>query len=278
MAPTTAEPLIKIDVREKIMGIQINRPAKKNALTGQMYTAMARGLTAAQADGAVHVVVLHGTGDCFTSGNDLNDFLQPETAGPVRPGRLFLDTISTFEKPIVAAVNGPAVGIGTTLLLHCDLVYAAMKATFQLPFVNLGLCPEGGSSLLLPRTVGYQRAAELLLLGEAVSANMAWEYGLVNNVYPDDQLLEKAFLAARNLASRPLDAVCLTKRLLKASRSKMVAETIAEESRHFSERLRSPAFAQACEVFFARRHAPGGRSTPKRGGDVIDGFQSVQGT
>ena len=255
MAAGNAAPLIEITLRERIMEIRINRPAKKNALNKEMYRALARNLTSAQADDTVHVVFLHGAGDCFTSGNDLKDFLKSENSDAPRPGRLFLEAISTAAKPIVAAVNGPAVGIGTTLLLHCDLVYAGMGATFQLPFANLGLCPEGGSSLLLPRAIGYRRAAEMLLLGEPISANMAWEYGLVNNVYPDGELIEKALGHARKLAVLPPDAVCLTKRLLRESRTKTVADTIAEEIRHFSRRLESQEFKQACAAFFAKRRS-----------------------
>ena len=234
------------------MVIEINRPAKKNALTEEMYLALTRGLESAQEDDTVHVILLHGVGDCFCSGNDLKDFLKPEKKGPTRPGLLFLETISTVTKPIVAVVNGPAVGIGTTMLLHCDLVYAGMRATFRVPFVNLGLCPEGGSSLLLPQIIGYPRAAEMFLLGEPISAKIALKYGLINNVYPDDRLFDKAFDQARKLALQPSDAVRLTKRLLKKSRANNVAGTIVRESRHFSQRLTSREFMDACAFFFAR--------------------------
>ncbi len=250
MATFDAASMIRTEVQGKIMEITINRPAKKNALTEEMYLDLVRGLETAERDDTVHVIVLCATGDCFCAGNDLNDFLTPSPPDRPRPGHLFLKTISTATKPIVAAVNGPAVGIGTTLLLHCDLVYAGMRATFRLPFVNLGLCPEGASSLLLPRAVGRLRASEMLLLGEPISAHMAWEFGLVNNVYPDDELHENVLEQARKLATQPPASVRLTKRLLRESRMKTVSETIESEIRYFSERLASKEFADACAAFF----------------------------
>ena len=176
--------------RDGILRIEINRPDKKNALTAAMYQAMADALKAAEADSKVRVVLIHGKSDLFTAGNDLQDFLDNRSRDENRPAFQFLRNISRAQKPIVAAVAGAAVGIGTTMLLHCDLVYAAPNARLQLPFVNLGLVPEAASSLLLPALVGYQRAAELLLLGEPFSAQTAKEIGLVTAVVPEDVLLE----------------------------------------------------------------------------------------
>ena len=235
------------------MDLVLNRPAKKNALTDEMYLALVAGLQKARGDDDVHVIVLRGEGDCFCAGNDLQAFRNRGSASGPSPGRLFLETLAAVEKPVIAAVNGPAVGIGTTMLLHCDLIYAGMSASFKTPFVSLGLCPEGASSLLLPRLIGYPRAAEKLLLGEPISANMAWEFGLVNNVFRDVDLLAEVFAKAHQLAQQPPASVRLTKRLLTASRLKAVQETIAVESTHFAERLGSAEFARAYAAFYDRK-------------------------
>ena len=243
---------IRILVHDRIMEIVFNRPAKKNALSDEMYLALIAGLRQAQAEDGVRVVLLRSEGDCFCAGNDLHAFRNRKPGEDPSPGRLFLETLAATEKPVVAAVNGPAVGIGTTMLLHCDLIYAGMRATFKTPFVNLGLCPEGASSFLLPRIIGYPRAAEMLLLGEPISAHMAWEFGLINNVFRDDDLMSEVFALTRKLAQQPPDSVRRTKRLLKAARSKTVQETIATESRQFADMLGSPEFAEAFAAFFNR--------------------------
>jgi enoyl-CoA hydratase/carnithine racemase len=243
---------IKILIQDRVMDVVLSRPTKKNALSNEMYLALITALRQAQAEDEVRVILLRAEGDCFCAGNDLHAFRNREPGEP-SPGRLFLETLAALEKPVVAAVNGPAVGIGTTMLLHCDLIYAGMGATFKTPFVNLGLCPEGASSFLLPRLIGYPRAAEMLLLGEPISAHMAWEFGLLNNVFRDDDLLPEVFAQARKLAQQPPDAVRLTKRLLKASRLKSVQETIAAESEYFAEMLNSPEFADAFAAFFSRQ-------------------------
>jgi len=244
---------VQITVRDRMMEIVFNRPEKKNALSDEMYLASIAGLRQAQADDGVRVVLLRAVGDCFCAGNDLHAFRNREPGEAPSPGRLFLEALAALEKPVVAAVNGPAVGIGTTMLLHCDLVYAGMAASFKTPFVNLGLCPEGASSFLLPRLIGTPRAAEMLLLGEPISAHMAWEFGLINNVFRDDDLLSEVSTQVRKLAEQPPDAVRLTKRLLKASRLKAVQETINVESRHFAAMLGSEEFADAYAAFADRK-------------------------
>ena len=203
--------------RDGILRIEINRPDKKNALTAAMYQAMADALTAADADPKVRVVLIHGKSDLFTAGNDLQDFLDNRPRDEDRPAFQFLRNISRAQKPIVAAVAGAAVGIGTTMLLHCDLVYAAPNTRLQLPFVNLGLVPEAASSLLLPALVGYQRAAELLLLCEPFSAQTAKEIGLVNAVFPVASFREDVdkFVAEILNKSRPI--LIWTKRAIRAS-------------------------------------------------------------
>lgn len=241
---------IRISVRDRIMDIVFDRPEKKNALSDAMYRALIAGLRQAQTDDAVRVVLLRAEGDCFCAGNDLHAFREHKAEGQPRPGRRFIETLAALDKPVVAAVNGPAVGIGTTLLLHCDLIYAGMGASFKTPFVNLGLCPEGASSFLLPRLIGYPRAAEMLLLGEAISALMAWEFGLINNVFRDDDLLPEVWAQVRKLAQQPPDSVRLTKRLLKDAHRKTVQAAIATESRHFTAMLGSQKFAEAFAAFF----------------------------
>jgi enoyl-CoA hydratase/carnithine racemase len=244
---------IQVETRDAILTISLHRPEKKNALSLAMYGAMTTALRAGQADAAVRAVVLQGTADCFTSGNDIADFVSGPTPERLAPIFDFLGTLSTYEKPVVAAVNGLAVGIGTTMLLHCDLVCAGESARFQLPFVNLGLVPEAASSLLLPRLAGYHRAAEMLMLGEMFSAATAREVGLVNRVAPDGECQAAARELAGKLAARPAAAVRLTKSLLKKGLAAQVRETMAEEGNLFAARLQSPEAAEAFAAFLERR-------------------------
>jgi len=239
--------------RDGILRIEINRPEKKNALTSAMYQAMADGIKAAEADSGVRVILIHGKPDLFTAGNDLQDFLDNPPRDDNRPVFQFLYGISQAQKPIVAAVAGVAVGIGTTMLLHCDLVYAATSARLQLPFVNLGLVPEAGSSLLLPALVGYQRAAELLLLGEPFTAQRGKEIGLVTEVVPEDQLFYTAMAQAKKLAGKPAASLRLTKRLMKQGQAEAVAQRIKLESDHFGVRLASPEAKEAFSAFLEKR-------------------------
>lgn len=239
-------------VEDRIARVEIARPDKKNALTAEMYAALARALAAADADPSVRAVLVHGAPGCFSAGNDLKDFLA-RPAGSESPAFEFLRRISTLAKPIVAAVAGPAVGIGTTMLLHCDLVFAAPSARFQLPFVSLGLVPEAASSLLLPLTAGYQRAAELLLLGEAFGVEKAAAAGIVNEVVPEEALTARARAAALALAALPPESVRLTKQLLKRPHAAAVAAQMAEEIRLFAERLESPEAKEAFTAFLEKR-------------------------
>lgn len=249
---------ILTEPREGVTLVRIHRPDRKNALTLAMYTGLTAALDAAARDPAIRAVVLTGSGDSFTSGNDLADFLANPPRDEQSPVFQFLSALCQFEKPLIAAVNGVAIGIGVTLLLHCDLVYARAGATLQLPFVNLGLCPEGGSSLLLPRLIGYPRAAELLLLGEPFSAEQALEWGLINGLGADAELtLDLALASARRLAGLPAAAVQLSKALLKRSETAAVQETIAVESRHFMALLHSPEAAIALQAFAHRRRTGG---------------------
>ena len=239
--------------RDRILRIKINRPEKKNALTRAMYAVMADAIALADDDNGIRAVFIQGTADCFTAGNDLKDFQAFRQDGNNKDVSNFLSTISRAKKPIVAAVGGVAVGVGTTMLLHCDLVYAGEGAKFILPFVALGLCPEAASSFLLPKLIGHKRASELLLLGEPFSAAKACEIGLVNAVYPDTEFIDKAYGQAEKLVQQPPASVRITKALLKRPVSQFIADTMAEERKHFSERLNSGESNEAFAAFFERR-------------------------
>ena len=247
-----SHPNILVTDNEGIVSIEISRREKKNAITGDMYRAMSAALSHAREQGHVRVVLIRGQSDLFTAGNDLGDFLQRK-AGDPSAAIPFLHLLSAFEKPLVAAVAGNAVGIGTTMLLHCDLVYAGESARFQLPFVKLGLCPEAASSLLLPALAGHARAAEMLLLGEPFNAGKALEIGLVNAVMPDAGLLDHAMAQARKLAAQPAASVRLTKQLMKRAQTALIEQTMREEGRHFKGRLVSPESREAFTAFFEKR-------------------------
>ncbi|MGZ5589866.1 MAG: enoyl-CoA hydratase-related protein, partial [Usitatibacter sp.] len=205
-----------------ILDIEFNRPQKKNAFTSDMYEALAAALGEAERDDSVRVVVFHGAAGIFTAGNDIEDFAKRPPQGEDSPVFRFLEAASRAPKPLVAAVDGPAVGIGTTLLLHCDLVYAGEDARFRLPFASLGLVPEFASSYLLPLVAGYQRAAELLLLGEAFDAQKAYAAGFVTKVVPPGEALGAARAAAMKIAALPAKSVLLTKSLLKSAHGEAV--------------------------------------------------------
>ena len=245
---------VRTSTADRIAEIELHRPEKRNALTGEMYDAMSLAFDRADADAGVHVIFLHGQADCFTAGNDLADFLSAGRGeGVASPATSFLSVIRSARKPVVAAVGGVAVGIGTTMLLHCELVYAAPNARFQMPFVPLGLAPEGGSSLLLPMLAGYQRAAEMLLLGRPFGAEAARQAGLVNEVVPEDRLLAHAREAALAVAALPVESVRITKELLKRPHAGALQERMAEEIRIFGERLHSPEARAAMGAFFQRK-------------------------
>ncbi len=244
---------ILTSIDDGVMTIRINRPEKKNALTVEMYAAMNGALRAADADDDVRVVLITGTQDVFSAGNDIQDFIRNPPSDEGSPVGLFLQEMVHARKPVVAAVNGVAVGIGTTLLLHCDLVYAGEGARFRLPFVDLALTPEAGSSFILPRMVGHQRAAELLMLAEAFDAAAAREIGFVNEVLPDDRVEARALAAARELAAKPPTALRLTKALLRRGSARSLEETIGYEMDRFWERLRSPEAREAFTAFVERR-------------------------
>ncbi|QLP99577.1 MAG: enoyl-CoA hydratase [Burkholderiaceae bacterium] len=240
-------------VEAGVMTITFNRLDRKNSITAAMYAALADALEAAAGDASVRVVVFQGHETVFSAGNDINDFLQQPPAQEDAPVFRFLRAIATFPKPLLAAVCGPAVGIGTTLLFHCDLVYAGDNAAFSMPFVNLGLCPEAASSLLVPQMLGYHRAAEALLLGEPFMAEAALEVGLVNRVVPPTEANALAQSVARKLAAKPLASLVETKRLMKQGQTDAVLRQMREEGACFGRMLREPAAREAFTAFMERR-------------------------
>ncbi|MCU0941040.1 MAG: enoyl-CoA hydratase [Hydrogenophaga sp.] len=244
---------ILVHTEAGIRSITLNRVDKKNSITSAMYAAMADALASAVDDPAVRVVVFQGHETVFSAGNDIGDFLNQPPAGMDSPVFRFLQGIAAFPKPLLAAVCGPAVGVGTTMLFHCDLVYAGDNAAFSMPFVNLGLCPEAASSLLVPQMMGYHRAAEALLLGEPFMAEAALEVGLVNRVLPPTEARAYAHTVAAKLAAKPLSSLVETKRLMKKGQSDLVLRTIAEEGVSFGRMLREPAAKEAFGAFMERR-------------------------
>ena len=235
-----------------VMTITFNRLDKKNSITSSMYATMAEALAQAATDPAVRVVVFQGHESIFSAGNDIGDFLNQPPTTQESPVFRFLRGITTFEKPLLAAVAGPAVGIGTTMLFHCDLVYAGDNAAFSMPFVNLGLCPEAASSLLAPRMFGYHRAAEALLMGEPFFAEAAQEVGLVNRVVPPTEVNGYAQAQARKLAANPLTSLIATKRLMKGD-TQAVLQKMDEEGQSFGRMLREPAAKEAFGAFMEKR-------------------------
>jgi enoyl-CoA hydratase/carnithine racemase len=240
-------------VERGVMTITLNRLERKNSITSAMYGAMADALSAAQSDASIRVAVLQGHETVFSAGNDIGDFLNRPPAGMESPVFRFLQGLATFSKPLLAAVCGPAVGVGTTMLLHCDLVYAGDNAAFSMPFVNLGLCPEAASSLLVPQMLGYHRAAEALLLGEPFMAEAALEVGLVNRIVPPTEANAVAQSVAQKLAAKPMASLVETKRLMKKGQQQLVLQQMAEEGQSFSRMLGEPAAREAFGAFMEKR-------------------------
>lgn len=233
--------------------VTIDRPERRNALTNELYEAFRETLERVDADEAVRVVVLRGAGEAFTAGNDIEDFLQSPPDGAQSPVFRFLRRLMDMGKPVIAAVDGPAVGIGATMLLHCDLVYATPRATFQFPFVNLGLCPEAGSSLLLPLLCGPRQAAEWLLFADRFGAQEALTAGLINSLHPPEELHEHALARAEALAARPPASIRLTRQLLRAPWNERLLEVMHVEGDHFRDRVRSEEAREAFTAFLEKR-------------------------
>lgn len=245
---------IQTELSNQILTVRINRPERKNALTHAMYTALGDALEQAEADADIRCVLFSGSQDCFTAGNDLGDFASGlQGAFTETPVGRFLLLLAKATKPVVVSVNGPAVGVGTTMLLHCDMVFAGSNARFQMPFASLGLCPEGGSSLLLPTWLGRVRAAELLMLGGAFSAEDAYRMGLINRICDPAETDNIAREACQKLASQPPAAIRATKKLLGSPTQEALTATMMAEGELFAERLKSPEAAEAFSAFMQKR-------------------------
>ena len=251
----TQAPLILTEVKDRVMTIRLNRADKKNALTQGMYTAMEQAVTEAAGNPEVRVVLFVGSGGSFCAGNDLQDFLKLDHNTPreQNPVLRFMHALAALAKPVVAAVQGPAIGIGATMLFHCDLVYAGQNARFQFPFVNIGICAEFASTYLLPRIVGHVKASELLLFGEPFTAAVAEASGIVNSVHADDEVEAHALARALKLACQPPNALRVNKMLLKRWRQAEVSEAIPLEADHFIPMLRQPEAIEAMTAFIAKR-------------------------
>jgi len=244
--------LVKTEIADGVLSIRMNRPDKKNALTGEMYAAMADALEGANTDDAIRAIFITGTEDCFSAGNDLKDFLAGSMDDEDRPSLRFIRDIATAEKPIVAAVAGMAVGIGTTMLLHFDLVYTGESARLHFPFINLAIIPEAASTYLLPRRVGHQRAAELFMLGEPFDGHTGREFGLVNGVFADDELIEKAYEKACILARKAPGAMRATKALMKADPAPVLRQ-VDKEVDIITPLISSPEAREVMSAFMEKR-------------------------
>ncbi len=249
---------IKVSTENNVTAIAIDRIEKKNALTGAMYAAMAAALVAANLDAKIRAVVITGRSEIFTAGNEMQDFLVAvEHRGGVEnfPARSFMHALIDCEKPVIAAVNGAAIGIGTTMLLHCDLVYLAEDAKLVMPFVNLGIVPEFAASLVLPQRIGHVKAAQHLMLGEPITAQDALAMGLANAVLPASEVLSHARMIAGRFNALPPAAVRATKKLLRAANANALRETIDIELGIFAERLRGAEAQEAIQAFLQKRKA-----------------------
>ena len=256
---------ILTDRAGSILRVTLNRPAKKNAMTSSMYVTLAEILNDAAKDEEIRVVLWTGAGDSFSAGNDLEDFLKNPPGPGEGPQAQLANALLNFDKPLIAAVRGVAIGGGTTLLTHCDFVYAGANAKFQLPFVNLGLVPEFGSSWSLPARGGYLRAAELIMLGQPFGATLAAEIGLVTEVVPDARVLDTAIETAEKLATKPPAALQACKRLMKHSQREQIAQAIKVENEEFASRVRSAEAKEAFTAFLEKR-APDFKRTKELAG------------
>jgi enoyl-CoA hydratase/carnithine racemase len=251
MALTTEE--IVTEHAGSILRVQLNRPAKRNAMTSAMYLALASIFGEAASDDSTRVVVWHGAGDSFCAGNDIEDFLKNPPGSGESPQFRLMEALVNFDKPLVAAVHGAAIGGGTTMLMHCDFIYAGESTHFQMPFINLAVVPEFGSSCAVPERIGHVRAAELILLGTAFDARRAAELGLVNEVLPDKDVLAKAMEVAGKLAAKPAKALQASKRLIKRPFVEQIKAAMKAENEAFSVQVRSEDAKEAFTAFLEKR-------------------------
>jgi len=236
-----------------VLRVQLNRPAKKNAMTSSMYVTLADLLNVAAKDEQIRAVLWHGAGDSFCAGNDVEDFLKNPPGPGESPQARLMNALINFDKPLIAAVQGAAIGGGTTMLTHCDFVYAGESAKFQMPFINLGLVPEFGASCSVPARIGHLRAAELILLGLPFDARRAAELGLVTHVVPDQKLLATATETAQKLAEKPAGALQACKRLMKRSSREQIEQAMKVENEEFASLVRSADAREAFTAFIEKR-------------------------
>jgi enoyl-CoA hydratase/carnithine racemase len=244
-----------------ILRIQLNRPTKRNAMTSAMYLALADMFDAAANDENTRVVLWHGAGDSFCAGNDIDDFLKNPPGSGESPQARLMKALVNFDKPLVAAVHGAAIGGGTTMVTHCDFIYAAESTKFQMPFINLAVVPEFGSSWSLPSRIGHVRAAELILLGSPFNAGRAAELGLVSEVVSDKDVLARATETARKLAAKPAAALQASKRLMKQPFREQIKAAMKAENEEFSVQVRSEDAKEAFTAFLEKRKPDFSRST-----------------
>ena len=250
---------IKINSEDSILKIGFNRPDKKNALNSEMYYAVRDALVSASEDSKIRVIVLYGEGGDFTSGNDVKDFLAFATTKTSQendiqfPAKEFLDVLIPYNKPIIAAVDGMAIGIGATMTMHCDLVYASTEAKFHMPFINLGLNPEAGTTFFLPKLVGYHNAAEILLSGDMITSQRAYEMGFVNGVVKQSELMDVAINKAKRIAELAPTPVRLAKQMMKEHFIDQLIEANQNEFNSFVNRMSSPEALEAMQAFMQKR-------------------------
>lgn len=236
-----------------VFHIIFNREAKRNALTRVMYDKLGEGIEKAELDPKIRVILIYGNGKCFCAGNDLKDFQDLDSGTRTRPARSWIELLLKAKKPIIAAVHGYAIGVGVTMLLHFDLVYAAENTRFQFPFVNLGLIPEIGSTFLLPELIGRQRAAELFFFGDWFSAEEAKKIGMINKIYSENELISEVTLLAEKLAEKPPEALRQVKAYIKKYYSGVLDKLMPAEMAEFVKRQRSPEAQEAFKAFFEKR-------------------------
>ncbi|WP_042149833.1 MULTISPECIES: enoyl-CoA hydratase-related protein [unclassified Pseudoalteromonas] len=248
-----SQALIIAETINNIRHIQFNRPKYKNALTEQMYQDLTQFLLDAEQDSNIHVIMITGDENDFCAGNDLNDFINNPPTNTQANAFIFLLTLNRLSKPLVAGVSGSAIGIGTTMLLHCDYVIAAKESVFKMPFVNLGCTPEGGSSLILPMLIGQRKSAQLLMLGESFNENQAQEFDIINQVCNLGECLQRTLDIAKKMASQPPSAIQAAKKIMKANVVNQIEQTILVEGELFIQRLQSPEAKEALTAFIEKR-------------------------
>ncbi len=245
--------LILTESKDRILRIQLNRPKKKNALNMEMYSAIGNAIKEGEADPSIRVILVHGQPDYFCAGNDIASFQDVSSAAGVDSIRNFYNALTKAKKPLIAAVNGFAIGVGMTMLLHFDLVYAGQSATFRAPFVDLALCPDMGSSYILPRMLGYHRAVEIFFFSETLTAERAYILGYINRIFPDDVLLEQSIALARHLAEKPPASIRITKKLLKEYSAEKINQADIDEFSSLVKQIGSREAQEAFQAFLEKR-------------------------